>query len=329
MKNTIHIVDRFDVPWSGSALEAAAFFKDLREMATVRLWSQGAVHASYGELDVTAIPDTRDTSEIMQGTLLLFGGYFELDGWLEQAQFSRVVLRLNTSPDLALDMVFRVLGRVREATGIEPELAFISPVLRERLGLSGRVILSPIELAELAPASAPLARPFTLGRHSRDVEFKHHEDDPSLYRMLSLQGLSVRVMGGTCLAPHMGADGAQVELLAAGAEPVPTFLQSLDCFFYRNHPSWHEAFGRVIFEAMACALPVVCARGGGYEPWIQHGENGFLFDTQEEAWGIIQSLAGSPTLRSRIGEKAQRSVLTMYDADKRQRARAWFLGAKL
>ena len=48
---------------------------------------------------------------------------------------------------------------------------------------------------------------------------------------------------------------------------------------------------------MACGLPVVCHRHGGYTEWIEHGRSGFLFDTSEEAERILLMLrddAGRP-----------------------------------
>ena len=61
------------------------------------------------------------------------------------------------------------------------------------------------------------------------------------------------------------------------------FLLELDCFFYRTSEKYHEAWGRVVTEAMACGLPIVCHDRGGYAEIIDHGRNEFLLDTQEEA----------------------------------------------
>jgi hypothetical protein len=58
--------------------------------------------------------------------------------------------------------------------------------------------------------------------------------------------------------------------------------------------------GRVVTEAMACGLPVVCHESGGYAEIIEHGRNGFLFDTQQEALGdTAQAKGGSRGCASR------------------------------
>src|SRR5699024_11712161 len=42
-----------------------------------------------------------------------------------------------------------------------------------------------------------------------------------------------------------------------GTKKPRDFLKSLDFFVYYTHPDWVEAFGRVIFEAMATGVPVI------------------------------------------------------------------------
>jgi glycosyltransferase involved in cell wall biosynthesis len=61
------------------------------------------------------------------------------------------------------------------------------------------------------------------------------------------------------------------------------FLQGLDCFFYRPSEQWPERWGRAVTEAMACGLLVVYHNRGGYVEIIEHDQNDFLFDTQQEA----------------------------------------------
>ncbi|KAF0163194.1 MAG: glycosyltransferase [Rhodocyclaceae bacterium] len=320
MKQLVHIVEPFDVAWSGSSQRALALWNLLRDHGKVRLWAHGNVDPCYGEYSILQIsgdvaPDG--------GTLIIVGGYYAPGPWLERGDFQRVIVIFNV-PEYG--HLYRLLGRIRVAKLPPAELLFASSLLRDIAALDGLIEPSPISLAAFTPMKEEPRRPFTIGRLSRDREFKHHEDDPSLYRMLGLQGHRLRIMGGTCLEPHLGIDRSGIELLAAGALPAADFLRTLDCFFYRNHPSFLESFGRVVLEAMACGLPVVCERRGGYVEWIRDGENGFLFETQEQAWEILQALSGDKELRQAIGAAARRTMEEVYGEMPRTRFRAWYLG---
>lgn len=65
-------------------------------------------------------------------------------------------------------------------------------------------------------------------------------------------------------------------------------------------------------EAMATGLPVVAHKNGGYAEWIVHGKNGFLFETEEEAFNIILFLKNNPNVRQKIGSAARKTAEDVY-----------------
>ena len=133
-----------------------------------------------------------------------------------------------------------------------------------------------------------------------------------MYRQLVDHGCRVRIMGPS---PHLEAKlrGLQsIELLPAYAQEAHLFLQGLDCFFYRTSENYLEAWGRVITEAMACGLVVVCHERGGFAETIDDGRNGFLFDTQQEALEILLTLKDDPALRERVGKEARRTAEELF-----------------
>lgn len=69
-------------------------------------------------------------------------------------------------------------------------------------------------------------------------------------------------------------------------------------------PSMHEAFGLVYLEAMHCGLPVIAARPGGQEDYLDDGRTGFLVppDDPEQLLEALRRLVNDGELRASISE---------------------------
>jgi glycosyltransferase involved in cell wall biosynthesis len=119
-------------------------------------------------------------------------------------------------------------------------------------------------------------------------------------------GVKVRIMGGTCLDLP-----PQIDVLPENAEPAEDFLRSLDIFFFRTHPAWTEAYGRVVFEAMACGLPVVGETRHGYSAKLKHGENALLVESDEAAYQAILGLRDREK-RNPMSQMARQTVEAIY-----------------
>jgi glycosyltransferase involved in cell wall biosynthesis len=70
----------------------------------------------------------------------------------------------------------------------------------------------------------------------------------------------------------------------------------------------------VVTEAMACGLPVVCHESGGYAGISDHGRNGFLFKSQQEALEILLLLKEDQPLREKVGRAARRTAEKLFSA---------------
>jgi glycosyltransferase involved in cell wall biosynthesis len=211
------------------------------------------------------------------------------------------------------------------------EVAYASELTKRSAGnYPGFVQASLIDLERFVPAPSKKASDsksagFTVGRMSRADPLKHHPDDPALYRRLIDHGCRVRIMGPSS-SLEMELHGMKaVTLLPMFAQPAHLFLQGLDCFFYRTSEKYLEASGRVITEAMACGLPVICHKSGGYAEWIEHGRNGFLFETQQEALELLLGLKEDRALRERVGEAARRTAEELFSSAVRSEVVEFYL----
>lgn len=304
----LHLLTSFANPCGGSENRTLGLHALLHLHGSVSLWSDHPPARGFATHPIRVIHPFRGEFPF-RGTLVIVGPHTEVGDWLKHASLDRVVVHANLHP---YHFLFALLEKLDRLGIAEPEIVYSSCIVKEEIGLPGRVEASPINLSAFRPPDGQPERPFMVGRLSRDQPFKHHPEDPALYMMLAEAGCAVRVMGGTTLCEHIQAS-AEIELLSEGAFSAPLFLHGLDCFLYRTSEQLSEPFARVVFEAMACGLPVVCGKRGGYAEHIRHGENGFLVDNQEEAFDILMRLKDDPFLRESIGRAARATVQTLYD----------------
>lgn len=302
MTRTIHIVNPLRQT-AGSEWRAVNLCRELSPSAATLLWTADDPHAVFAQdphlrrLGIDGHP--------RGGTLIIVGTYFPLGAWLESACPDRVIVIHNTVDYHSLQGTLRRLA----AAGLVAEVVYTSHVAALAGGMPGVVEHSHIDCRRFVPPTGKHAPGdgFVVGRLSRDVPEKHHPDDPALYAALLGDGMQVELMGATCLASELPRHPA-LTLRPTGACPAEQFLRGLDCFVFRTHPSWLEPLGRVVLEAMACALPVVAHRSGGYCEIIEDGTDALLFDTTAGAVAAVRRLRDDPDLCRRLGTAARARV---------------------
>ncbi len=300
----VHLINKFEQGGGGSELHALDVAARLRAHAVVHLWAPEMPHPVFSDTHGVRPIAPADGVAPRGGVVVFVGIYFSIGLWLARVRPSRVIFLYNT---FEAPLLFRRIDEVWRLTGLRPELLFCSDMMQAEVDLPGLFEPSPIDIDLFCPAATREAgRPLVLGRHSRDVMEKHHPEDGRIYQAVAKAGGRSRILGGTCMTrtfPKL----AGLDLLPARAVGIAPFLQELDIFFYRTS-TWIEPWGRVVLEAMACGLPVLVSRTGGYAQAIRHGENGLLFDTTDEALALLRDLLSDAPLRARLGQAARRTV---------------------
>jgi glycosyltransferase involved in cell wall biosynthesis len=314
----IHIFNGFQSPFGGSALEALALFKLLDRHHEVRLWATSS--RASAEL-LRAFPISRVAPFSVDGGNYVFVG----------AHWRKLWRYWTKRPD-RLIYIYNTFHPKHIAIATSPpwgwpktELVFISEFEKRLLGLDGVVHPSPIDINRFAPRPVSERHQIIVGRLSRDTAHKYNRQDVPIFLDLAQRNVRIRLQGASCLADDLRH--SNIEVLSEGAEPAERFLQGLDIFYYRTG-THVETFGRVVFEAMACGLPVVCHRYGGYSDWIVSGKNGFLFSTDDEARNILDQLIADPLLRQSAGANARQTIEDMYASDKMDERLQFYVRSK-
>lgn len=134
------------------------------------------------------------------------------------------------------------------------------------------------------------------------------------------------------IRPRLGPD---IDWIGqAGSAEKKDLLARAHCFLFPIR--WHEPFGLVMVEAMACGTPVVALRGGSVDEVVAHGTTGLICNRPQELPQAIEQAARiSPeacrdhVLRNfdvstmvRGYEQAFRTTLEVGAGDRRALARA-------
>jgi glycosyltransferase involved in cell wall biosynthesis len=326
---SVHLINPLSDATGGSELRTVMLFDELRKSGSVRLWTEYQADPVLKRKYPIERIIGRRLKFPKTGTFVIVGVYACPRRWIHLTRPRRVIVVYNTPNPERLRGLLRVWGR---QLARPVEVVYASEALKRSVGYPGTVQPSPIDLDQFTPAEHRCAREadadFIVGRLSRDILEKHHPLDAAFYRRLAGGGIRVRIMGGTSMAPAFPPgwkDVGRIELLPVAAVEPHRFLQGLDCFFYRTAEHWTEPFGRVVMEAMACGLPVVCRNRGGYVEVIENGRNGFLFETEAEAFEIIQRLRQDRALGRAVGYAARETVDRLYSSARRREIVDYYL----
>jgi hypothetical protein len=82
---------------------------------------------------------------------------------------------------------------------------------------------------------------------------------------------------------------------------------------YLSTSTW-EGLSMGVLHAMAMGKPLVLRRCTGNVDAVEHGRNGYLFDTIEQATDYVSRLAADPELREQMGKRSREIFLGRFTA---------------
>lgn len=326
----VHLFFPYHAGLGGSQMRALEIAKGLRERhgAEVGLWATSSrLPASLRKQHGVRwfAPWKGFDTRLKSSSFVFIGSFWKPKAWLRRVRPKQLTIIVN---DMNVANLRAHLPLYREMHA-QPQIAFTSHTQRRLFdGESlGGVHVSPIDLERFSPAAdKPMqAGRLKLGRHSRDTLDKHQFlYDPELYAMLAAEDIDIDLMGASCIE-HLLPKSMNIHLRPAGSIDAADYLRSLDCFIYRTG-TFYDTAARAVREAMACGLPVVCHRFGGHVENIVHGENGFVFDDQQQAIEIVRRLRDDLELRRRIGANARATMEALFAPGKLDAMYASYLG---
>jgi len=312
----IHIIANLG-KLGGSEHRALGLYEELSRHVRARIWSTVPPLPGFAERCPVETIDAAQGRYPGSGHLVFVGTYFEYGSWLKQCQAQRITICYNT--DYPAGLIGRLVELEEIPTAFSLDFSFPSRRFHDAVGVAGWVEYPPVDTDRFRPGLTKSFRsgPIVIGRHSRDDRLKFHPNDPAFFRRLAGRGHKLFIMGGTCLTEALARKSPEdgITLLPETQGGIVEFLDRLDCFIYRIHPHLYETGGTVILEAMAMGLPVVVfgERVGAAE-LIEHGRNGFIVETEEEALACIGQLANDPDLRRAIGEAARSTIIRLMES---------------
>ena len=195
---------------------------------------------------------------------------------------------------------------------------------RLRIVARRRLVLirgSGVDLARFRPTPEPVGPP-VVAFTSRMLWDKGVGVLVEAARLLKRNNVQIRVVLAGLPDPENPASVDEGQLKAWQEESVVEwrgFLADVPGLWAESHiaalPSYYgEGVPKSLLEAAACGRPIIAADGPGLREIVKHNENGLLVPPRDAKAlaDAIQTLAGAPDLRRRMGEKGRQMVAASF-----------------
>jgi ADP-heptose:LPS heptosyltransferase len=177
-------------------------------------------------------------------------------------------------------------------------------ILKRIKGANTKVMAPPTDLTEFFKVQPNYDIPLKLIRHNSQGDNKHPDYTNNMIRDILRIDSSIEMHFMPARSDCM--DHPQVYKYRKNQPPVYDFLKNGNCFIYHLPPGYTEGGPRVIIEAMAAGLPVICDNHSGPKDRVTD-ETGWRCNTYEEILEVIKILSSKegPTILRTMGELAR------------------------
>lgn len=174
-------------------------------------------------------------------------------------------------------------------------------LLKRIKGANTNVLAPPTDLTEFFKVKPNYDLPLKLIRHSSQGDNKHPQYTNKMIREILRIDSSIEFHFMPARSDCM--DHPQVYKYRKNDPPVYEFLNNGNCFLYHLPPEYTEGGPRVILEAMAAGLPVICDNHSGMKDRVTD-ETGWRCNSYEEILEVIKEINDKPDVLEKMGKAA-------------------------
>jgi glycosyltransferase involved in cell wall biosynthesis len=251
------------------------------------------------------------------GTHVFVGVEFDCAAWIHRADAERVIVFCQSASPTRYLQQLRAMAR----DGARPvDLAFPSQAMADRFGPGHTVLPPPIDPGRTEefphePYEARLAHvspAWPIGIVGQNPRFVREPPDADFVNGLASITSRLHIFDPGRIRYLLGGSPSArfFERRPAGFEP---FLAQLACFVHRAETWWQDTIGRELYGAMAMGVPVLCSRRSIHAERFEHGVDGLVYGSSEEALELLSDLREQPTKAAAIGRAGRNKVRALLD----------------
>lgn len=158
-------------------------------------------------------------------------------------------------------------------------------------GVNHKVIYNGVPDAPFRTKKRPAGAPVRFGMVGRINSQKGQREVLQVFKGLvqTHDKYEVHVFGSgpDLLVEDLKKEFADISVFFRGFQEKPVVYDDLDYLIVSGR---HESFGRVVAEANARGIPVIAIKSGALKETVKDGENGFLYESQQDLSQILQRL---------------------------------------